>query len=99
MLRVYGFPVREEIFVSYAFMNFARFPDYLFQAGIEHEEWMNVFLLHVAFDEIIGYAMPFLGALVALLLLAYVGLKIDAYRDARDWRRKKEPLIANKPKS
>ena len=82
VLRVYGVSTREEIIVSYAFLHFARFPDYLFEAGIDHEEWMNVFLLHVAFDEIISYAVPFLGVIVSLLLAAYVGLKLRTARES-----------------
>jgi hypothetical protein len=53
-----------------------RIPDYVFEAGVEHEEWMNVFLLHIAFDEIIGWALAFLSMQVPLLAGAYVLLKI-----------------------
>ena len=69
-----------ELLISYFFLNFARFPDYLFEAGIEHQTWMNVFLLHLAFDEIIGWALVFLTVQVLVLGVAYVLMKL---RDSR----------------
>jgi len=80
-LRTLGVAVREELLVSYLFLNYARIPDYLFEAGIEHEEWMNVFLFHVAFDEIIGSALIFLTLQVLVLGVAYIATKL---RDSRE---------------
>lgn len=37
LVRTLGFRLREELLISYFFLNFARFPDYLFEAGIEHQ--------------------------------------------------------------
>ncbi|TMF04074.1 MAG: hypothetical protein E6I38_13215 [Chloroflexi bacterium] len=80
LVRTLGFRLREELLISYFFLNFARFPDYLFEAGIEHQTWMNVFLLHLAFDEIIGWALVFLTVQVLVLGVAYVLMKL---RDSR----------------
>jgi hypothetical protein len=76
LARTLGIGVREELLICYLFLNFARFPDYLFEAGIEHETWMNVFLLHPAFDEIIGWALAFLTIQVLVLAVAYIVAKI-----------------------
>ncbi|HYU54120.1 MAG TPA: hypothetical protein VEK37_14305 [Gemmatimonadaceae bacterium] len=75
-LRSFGIAVREELLISYLFLNYARVPDYLFEAGIEHHEWMNVFLFHVAFDEIIGWALIFLTLQTLVLGVAYVVMKL-----------------------
>lgn len=78
LARALGWKVREELIICYGFVNFARFPDYLFVAGMDHQEWMNVFLLHLAFDDIIRPALLFLGAQVAVLGVAYGLLKRPA---------------------
>ena len=74
-LRAAGIRVREEILICYAFASFARVPDFIYEAGPKHSAWMDVFLLHISFDDIIHPAMVFLALQVAVLAFAYVRLK------------------------
>lgn len=50
---------------------YALAPDFIYTAGPFHRDWMDVFLFHVALDEILPLALPVLAILWAVLLGGY----------------------------
>jgi hypothetical protein len=54
----------------------AQMPDLLYIQGYYHRDWMDVFLFHIALDEIIALALPALAALWVLLMLCYVRFRV-----------------------
>lgn len=62
---------------------FAMFPDFLFEAGIAHERWMDVFLGHISTHFVPGRNLTWL-AVFAVVLAGYLTvLDRRARRDAR----------------
>ena len=51
-------------------------PDFVYIAGPFHRDWMDVFLFHVALDEILPFALPVLVGLWAALVFAYTHVMI-----------------------
>lgn len=54
----------------------AQMPDLLYIQGYYHRDWMDVFLFHIALDEIIALSLPALAALWVLLMLCYVRFRV-----------------------
>lgn len=50
---------------------YALTPDFIYTAGPFHRDWMDVFLFHVALDEILPVALVVLALLWVLLLAGY----------------------------
>ena len=46
-------------------------PDFIYAAGPPHADWMDVFLFHVALDEILPLAVAFEALLCGVLLAGY----------------------------
>jgi hypothetical protein len=49
----------------------ANLPDLLYLGGTYHRDWMDIFLFHIAIDEILTIALPTLIAIWLLLMLSY----------------------------
>jgi peroxiredoxin Q/BCP len=62
---------RWEGVLALALALYAMGPDFIYMAGPAHRDWMDVFLFHVALDEILPYALGALAALWVVLLVAY----------------------------
>ena len=54
----------------------AQMPDLLYIQGYYHRDWMDVFLFHVALDEIIALSLPTLVILWVFLIVCYVRFRI-----------------------
>jgi len=54
----------------------AQMPDLLYIQGYYHGDWMDVFLFHIALDEIIALSLPTLAILWAVLMVAYVRFRL-----------------------
>jgi hypothetical protein len=54
----------------------AQMPDLLYIQGYYHRDWMDVFLFHIALDEIIALSLPTLAVLWAVLMVAYVRFRL-----------------------
>ena len=54
----------------------AQMPDLLYIQGYYHRDWMDVFLFHIALDEIIVLSLPALAVLWALLTVCYVRFRL-----------------------
>lgn len=59
-------------FAPLALALYAMTPDFVYAAGPAHRDWMDVFLFHVALDEILPYALPVLAILWVVLLFTYI---------------------------
>jgi hypothetical protein len=57
----------------------AQMPDVLYIQGYYHRDWMDVFLFHIALDEIITLALPALAALWAVLMVCYARFRLGAF--------------------
>lgn len=55
---------------------YAMTPDFIYTAGPYHRDWMDVFLFHVALDEILPWAVAVLALLWFVLLFAYVRFRL-----------------------
>ncbi len=55
---------------------YAMVPDFVYFDGPAHRDWMDVFLFHIALDEILPVALPVLAVNWALLLLAYARYRV-----------------------
>lgn len=53
----------------------ANMPDLLYIQGTYHRDWMDLFLFHVALDEILPLALPVLALLWLVLAASYALLK------------------------
>jgi hypothetical protein len=51
---------------------YALSPDFVYLAGPAHRDWMDLFLFHVALDEILPFSLPVLTVLWTALLAGYV---------------------------
>lgn len=51
---------------------YALTPDFLYTAGPFHRDWMDLFLFHIALDEILPVALAVLTPLWVLLVLGYL---------------------------
>lgn len=49
----------------------ANMPDLLYLTGNYHRDWMDIFLFHIAIDEILTIALPTLLMIWLLLMLSY----------------------------
>ena len=49
----------------------AQMPDLLYIQGYYHRDWMDVFLFHIALDEIIALSLPALAVLWPMLMVCY----------------------------
>ncbi|MDP9379171.1 MAG: hypothetical protein M3Q29_03305 [Chloroflexota bacterium] len=56
---------------------YAMAPDFVYFSGPAHRDWMDVFLFHVALDEILPLALPVLAVNWVLLLLAYARYRVE----------------------
>lgn len=59
---------------------YALTPDFIYGAGPYHRDWMDVFLFHIALDEILPFAVPVLGLLWAVLLGGYARVRLGSVR-------------------
>jgi hypothetical protein len=50
---------------------YALTPDFIYAIGPYHRDWMDIFLLHTALDEILPVALPILVLLWIVLLAGY----------------------------
>ena len=78
VLQLWSGRAREEILVCLAFVTFARLPDYFEIGGIDEAWWMDVFLLHMSFDDLVHSPYPAIALLAGIVLLsawAYARLK------------------------
>lgn len=71
---------------------FAMFPDFLFEGGIAHERWMDVFLGHISTHFVPGRNLTWL-VVFAVALAAYLAIldgraRTDASRKSRFRRRR-----------
>jgi len=57
---------------------YAMTPDFIYAAGPFHRDWMDVFLFHVALDEILPIALPILVFLWVVLLVGYVCFRLSS---------------------
>ena len=64
---------------------YAMAPDFVYFGGLEHRDWMDVFLFHVALDEILPLALPVLAANWVLLLLAYARYRAGSVPGHAAW--------------
>ena len=60
-------------------------PDFIYAAGPAHQDWMDLFLFHVALDEILPVAVTFEALLCGVLLVGYIRFRTD--RGVRQLRR------------
>lgn len=58
---------------------YAMAPDFVYAAGPYHRDWMDVFLFHVALDEVLTVAVPVLALLWVPLLAGYVRFRLRAW--------------------
>jgi hypothetical protein len=58
----------------------AQMPDLLYIQGHYHRDWMDVFLFHIALDEIIALSLPTLAVLWILLMVSYVRFRLASFR-------------------
>lgn len=65
-------------FLPLAVAIYALTPDFIYAAGPYHRDWMDVFLLHVALDEILPHAVPVLGLVWIALVAGYVRFRAGA---------------------
>lgn len=49
----------------------ALIPDFFYAAGQPHRDWMDLFLFHIALDEILPFALPAEALLAVVLLIGY----------------------------
>jgi peroxiredoxin len=68
----WSFRLRRDGLLPLALALYALFPDFIYTLGPAHRDWMDVFLFHIALDEILPVAVPALAALCVPLVLAYV---------------------------
>lgn len=61
--------LRHFILWAFGLHQYAMLPDYLYQAGYRHETWMNLFLGHVALDDLPYKIWVMLGFLVILAVM------------------------------
>jgi len=67
----YGRPwSRWDGFLPLGLSLYALTPDFIYVAGPAHRDWMDLFLFHVALDEILPLSVPALAALWAVLVLS-----------------------------
>lgn len=59
-------------------------PDLLYLQGYYHRDWMNIYLFHVAIDEILFLALPVLFVLWVVLLLSYLRFRLPSVAPAAD---------------
>ena len=50
---------------------YAMTPDFIYEVGPFHRDWMDVFLFHVSLDELLPLALPVLAILWVVLVVAY----------------------------
>ncbi len=55
-----------------AFVVYAQMPDFVYLIGPFHRDWMDVFLFHVALDEVLPLALAVLIPLWVVLFLSYL---------------------------
>jgi hypothetical protein len=65
-------------FVLLAPALWAQLPDIIYITGIYHRDWMDIFLFHIALDEIIAISLPVLAVLWVVLMLSYVYFRLDS---------------------
>ena len=53
-------------------------PDFIYIAGPFHRDWMNVFLFHIALDEILPVAVTVLALLWVALLIGYASFRAQS---------------------
>jgi len=56
---------------------YAMTPDFVYALGPFHRDWMDVFLFHVALDEMLPIALPVLLFLWVVLLVGYVRFRLS----------------------
>ena len=71
-------------FVPLTLALYALMPDFIYIAGPFHRDWMDVFLFHIALDEILPFALPVLAIVWALLLGGYVRFRMVPGRARRE---------------
>ena len=64
-------------FVLLVFALWAQLPDILYITGIYHRDWMDIFLFHIALDEIIAISLPALAVLWVVLIASYMYFRLD----------------------
>jgi hypothetical protein len=57
----------------------AQMPDLLYIQGYFHRDWMDVFLFHIALDEIIAISLPALAVLWVLLMIGYARFRLGGF--------------------
>jgi hypothetical protein len=55
---------------------YALTPDFIYMVGPPHRDWMDVFLFHVALDEILPFAVLALAILWVVLLAGYIRFRL-----------------------
>ncbi|MHB8647885.1 MAG: hypothetical protein ACYDAR_19050 [Thermomicrobiales bacterium] len=58
--------------IPIAFVVYAQMPDFIYLVGPFHRDWMDIFLFHVALDEILPLGLVVLVPLWAALFLSYL---------------------------
>ncbi|HNP73728.1 MAG TPA: hypothetical protein PKK15_21620 [Kouleothrix sp.] len=71
-------PARWDGLAPLALALWANMPDLLYIGGTYHRDWMDVFLFHIALDEILPLALPALALLWLVLAASYAILRPGA---------------------
>ncbi len=69
---------RRDGFWPLALALWALIPDFFYSAGQPHRDWMDLFLFHIALDEILPFALPAEAILAVVLLLGYWRYRLEA---------------------
>lgn len=64
-------PARWDGLAPLALALWANMPDLLYIQGTYHRDWMDLFLFHIAFDEILPLSLPVLALLWLALMAGY----------------------------
>ncbi len=81
-------PARWDGILPFLLALYALTPDFVYMAGPFHRDWMDVFLFHVALDEILPFALPMLALIWVVRLVEYVHWWPTPLQHAQDerWR-------------
>lgn len=71
VLTLLGKHPKRLLLTAFGLHQFAMFPDYLYQIGIPHRPWMNIFLGHLWIDNL-HYHEWVLGGSVVALTIVYI---------------------------